>query len=57
MEEHAGYGNAFDKLWDNTGIVASVTYGTAVLGGLILGIAGATLVLNRKRREGEAEAA
>ena len=36
MEEHAGYGNAFDKLWDNTGIVASVTYGTAVLGAVMM---------------------
>ena len=36
MEENAGYGNAFDQLWDNTGIVASVTYGSAVLGAVMM---------------------
>ena len=31
MEQNAGKGNAYDKLWDNTGIVAIASYAAAVV--------------------------
>ena len=37
MEEHAGKGDAFDQIWDNTGIVAISTYAAAVVGAVALG--------------------
>ena len=38
MEEHAGRGNAYDKIWDNTGIVAITSYCSAVVGLVTMGV-------------------
>ncbi len=45
MEEHAGRGQAFDDLWDNTGIVAISTYAAAVVGVAMIG-AGTYMTVN-----------
>lgn len=43
MEEHAGKGQAFDQIWDNTGIVAITSYAAAGVG-IISMIAGRVMV-------------
>ena len=43
MEQNAGKGQAFDKIWDNTGIVAISAYCAAAVGAVMM-IAGATMM-------------
>ncbi len=43
MEQNAGKGQAFDKIWDNTGIVAISAYCAAAVG-VIMMIAGGTMM-------------
>ena len=38
MEQNAGKGNAFDKIWDNTGIVAITSYCSAFVGLVTMGV-------------------
>ena len=38
MEDHAGKGNAFDQIWDNTGIVAITSYCAAFVGLATMGV-------------------
>ena len=47
MEQHAGKGEAFDQIWDNTGIVAITTYASAVVG-LGMMIAGGVMMAKGK---------
>ena len=42
MEQNAGKGQAFDKIWDNTGIVAITSYVTAAVGAVTV-MAGAVM--------------
>ena len=42
MEQNAGKGQAFDRIWDNTGIVAITSYVTAAVGTVTL-VAGAVM--------------
>lgn len=37
MEQNAGKGQAFDKIWDNTGIVAIASYAAMAVGGVTVG--------------------
>ena len=38
MEQNAGRGQAFDEIWDNTGVVSITVYSAAILGLITLGI-------------------
>ena len=44
MEQNAGKGQAFDRIWDNTGIVAISAYCAAAVGAVMM-IAGATMMV------------
>ena len=51
MEQNAGKGNAYDQLWDNTGIVAISAYAAAALGTTMM-IAGAVMAVKGVRYVG-----
>ena len=47
MDQKAGKGEAFDQIWDNTGIVAITTYASAVIGAAAI-IAGGVMIAKGK---------
>lgn len=55
MEQNMGRGQAFDALWDNTGIVALTSYAAALTGAITFGL-GAALRINGTEIVGAASA-